>query len=234
MSEVAVEGQLVYLASKGPFTPSTTQYNLLEDIKRAEGDLYCVYVLVGKCSHMVQGGETLDRLAKLYKTDWLSIFHANPNLFNPATLKTGQVLRRGISYKLNQHDSVDGVGVLADRLLVSQDVLEFWNPELTTDILVDTVFGSAGSDINVEIRLRRNMLQTEAISIPLPWLHGESWVGAVPESCSSVKRVWTLGGCQVPDEACGVGNAGTCSYDSIGHIGCSLPTCEGEHEQSSN
>jgi hypothetical protein len=231
LSEVAVEGQLVYLASKGPFTPSTTQYSLLEDIKRAEGDLYCVYVLVGKCSHMVQGGETLDRLAKLYKTDWLSIFHANPNLFNPATLKTGQVLRLGVSYKLNQHDSVDGVGVLADRFLVSQDVLEFWNPELTTDILVDTVFGSAGSDINVEVRLRRNMLQAEAISIPLPWLNGESWVGAVPESCSSVKRVWTLGGCQVPDEACGAGNAGTCSYDSMGHIGCSLPTCEGEHEQ---
>ncbi len=139
MSEVAVEGQLVYLVSKGPFTLSTTQYSLLEDIKHAEGDLYCVYVFVGKCSHMVQGGETLDRLAKLYKSDWLSIFNDNPNLFNPATLKTGQVLRLGVSYKLNQYDSVDGVGVLADRFLVSQDVLEFWNPELTTDILVDTV-----------------------------------------------------------------------------------------------
>jgi hypothetical protein len=90
---------------------------------------------------------------------------------------------------------------------------------------------SVDSEINVEIRLRRNMLQAESISIPLPWLHGESWVGAVPESCSSVRCMWTLGGCQVPDEACGAGNVGTCSYDSIGHIGCSLPTCEGEHEQ---
>ena len=72
LSEVAVQGQPVYLAAKSPFTVSTAQYSLLEDIKRSEGDLYCVYVLVGKCSHMVQGGETLDRLAKLYRTDWLS------------------------------------------------------------------------------------------------------------------------------------------------------------------
>ena len=105
-------------------------------------------------------------------------------MFNVATLKTDQVLRLGVSYKLSHHDGVDGVGVLADRFLVSQDVLEFWNPELTTDILVDTVFGSGDIEINVEILLRRNMLQAEAISIPLPWLHGESWVGAVPESCS--------------------------------------------------
>ena len=180
---------------------------------------------------MVQEGETLCRVDKLYRTDWLSTFHANPNLFNPATLKADQVLRRGVSHNLSLHDSVDGVGVLADRFLVSQEVLEFWNPELTTDILVNTVFGSGGSEINVEILLRRKMLQVEAISIPLPWLHGESWVGAVPERCSSVKCVWTLGGCQVPDEACGAGNAGTCSYDSVGHIVCSLTTCEGEHEQ---
>ena len=57
------------------------------------------------------------------------IFHDNPNLFNPETLKTDQVLRLGVSYKLSHHDSVDGVGVLPDRFLVSQDVLEFWNPE---------------------------------------------------------------------------------------------------------
>ena len=159
------------------------------------------------------------------------IFHDNPNLFNPETLKTDQVLILGVSYKLSHHDSVDGVGVLADRFLVSQDVLEFWNPELTTDILVDTVFGSGGSEINVEILLRRNMLQAEAISIPLPWLHGESWVGAVPESCSSVKRVWTLGGCQVPDEACRIRSTlrVKSSVESIVIfiVGCSWGRCGG-------
>ena len=41
---------------------------------------------------------------------------------NPAAVAGGQVLRIGVSYKIQKHDSMDGVGVLSARFLVSQEV----------------------------------------------------------------------------------------------------------------
>ena len=46
----------------------------------AQGEVLCVRLEVPKCFHEVQSGQTLDEIARTYQTDWLTLFHANPNL----------------------------------------------------------------------------------------------------------------------------------------------------------
>jgi len=145
-------------------------------------------------------------------------------------------LRLGVSYKIQRHDHLDGLAVVADRLLVPATALRDLNPELTVDVALEYETGGKSTELAISVALRRYMLQGEHISLPLPFFHAPSWQGAVPETCDDVTYDWTPNTCErhmAPEEACGAGLSGKCEYDEKGIIGCRVPRCGGEGQHPS-
>lgn len=205
----------------------------------------------------------MSEIASKYGSDWLALYHSNANLvgFNPHRLPDSAVLRIGVSYHIGPYDAYDGLPVVANRFLISEDLVRMLNPELTADVALTAHSKTSAVDLHrrpdrptkvggsIELRLdfslRRGMLPGETVRVPLPFVHGSAWEGKVPETCDSPRVVWSEAGTPeamipnpcvgvLPGMPCGEGFAGWCSYNELGHIGCSLPVCEegdgGEHE----
>lgn len=199
------------------------------------GELRCFRILVPKCYHQVKDGETLQDVARIYRSDWLGLLHNNPNLpgSNPSAVIGGQILRVGVSHMLQAHDVMDGVAVIASRFLVSPEDMLFLNPELQAHVSLGYHPHGSTYQVDLTVVLRRIMSEGEAISLSLPFLNGASWEGQVPESCTDLHYVWNAHVCQVgqaPGEECGAGHAGTCTYDHVGVLGCNEPVCPGVGE----
>jgi len=194
--------------------------------------LLCVGIRVEKCRHYVQAGDTLDNVAAVFQRDWLTLYHANPNLpgFNPTRLTPGDLIRLGVNYAVRWGE---GTSQVSRNFLLTPHDLYLTNPELVATVQLSSTIKTAQNNVELQVSFvpRRTIVAGENVTISLPDFAGGLWAGQVSATCSSSYLVAVYSFCDPlvnrPNQPCGPGSWGHCAYNQEGKLYCSMPQCVG-------
>lgn len=93
---------------------------------------YCLDIHVERCKYCMRSGESLEGLARAWRTAVPQLWAGNPALLRPDDLQVGTLLHLGIAYTADVDDQLPRLAQLAGRTVA--EVLE-WNPDLPADDL---------------------------------------------------------------------------------------------------
>ncbi|EKX45005.1 hypothetical protein GUITHDRAFT_152823 [Guillardia theta CCMP2712] len=75
--------------------------------RTAQSSLGCIFISVARCKWYVQSEDSLVQVAARFATNWLQVWHFNPDLLNPDIgLPPAKEINIGHLYQIEPHDSV--------------------------------------------------------------------------------------------------------------------------------
>uniref|UniRef100_A0A7S4PC33 LysM domain-containing protein n=2 Tax=Guillardia theta TaxID=55529 RepID=A0A7S4PC33_GUITH len=151
--------------------------------------LLCVGILIDKCRHYVQPGDSLEKIAAVFQKDWLTLYHANPNLpgYSPTSLTPGHLLRLGVSYAVRWGEDMSQVS--RNFLLTPLDI-HLTNPELVAPVQLSYKINTGQDNVQISLSFvpRRTIAGGENVTISLPDFAGSSWSGLVSRGARGTGR----------------------------------------------
>ena len=107
---------------------------------------YCIDIYVQRCKYCMRAGDSLEGVARAWKTSVAQLWSGNPHLLQPNLLEIGTLLNVGVVYTVDVDDRLPLLAQMAGR---SVKDLVAWNPDLPSenqDLLAgDEVLRSAAS-----------------------------------------------------------------------------------------
>jgi hypothetical protein len=138
--QVGQEGQTFALCFRA-MAPASPSNETAVALSEAGAERRCFHVTVARCRYCAQGGDSLQSIAKLFRTDWIQLWGANArDGLGPDALEQGQAISLGTVHTV---DAPVLFSEIAKQFATSEERLRLVNPGIPRE----QAWASAGQEL---------------------------------------------------------------------------------------